>query len=164
LKNILKIFGFVIILMVLLSILVILCFGGFLCLALIRWEYPIAEVELANNQTLKVWYETSANDDYAGLHYYRISQGNKVIRPVTEIGWLDYRYHREDYQVALNQDKTLVCVYDSTSKYGFFFLYNTENGEVWTRRPTDNQDAWEIYYDQLKAKNPDLPDELFFED
>jgi hypothetical protein len=163
LKNILIIFGFAIILMVLLSMLVILCFGGFLFLALIPQEYPIAEVELANNQTLKIWYETSVNDDGAGLHYYRISQGNKVIHPVTEIGWLYYNY-RADYKVAFCQDKTLVCIYDSTSKYGFFFLYNTENGELWTHRPTDDQETWEVYYDQLKAENPDLPDRFFFED
>jgi hypothetical protein len=141
----------------------ILClFGGLLLLALIPFKYTVAEIKLDDNQTIKVWYKTSVNDDRWGLHYYEISQGNRVIRPTTEIGWLEFS-RQGDYQVALNHDKTLVCVYDSTRKYGLFVLYNTENGDLWTRRPAYDHKGWEVYYEQLEAENPDLPDKSFFE-
>jgi hypothetical protein len=108
-------------------------------------EYTVAEIELDDNQTIKVWYETCINDDGAGLYYYEISQGNKVIRPATEIGWLPYS-QQEDYQVALYHDKKLVSVYDSTREDGLYILYNTQNGELWTRRPPPPYDhkVWEV--------------------
>jgi hypothetical protein len=148
---------------ILLLVLLLCFFGGFVWLAVTPHKFTVAEVKLDDNQTIKVWYETSINDDGFGLHYYEISQGNKVIRPTTEIGSLEV-WQQENYQVALNHDKTLVCVYDSVRNWGLFVLYNTQNGELWTRRPAYDHDGWEVYYEQLKAENPDLPNKSFFED
>lgn len=137
-------------------VIVACCYGGLVWWALTTHKYPIAEIELDNNQTIKVWYETDAQH-YAGPHYYEIVRGDKVVVPATEIGILEFTRGPDDIQVAFAQNKTLVCVYDSKDQYGsgLFVFYNAQTGESWLGR--GNYEKWRVYYTQLRAENPSLP-------
>ncbi len=128
-------------------------------LALIHDKTSIEEITLDNNQTIKIWYETDIQHPSPSI-YYKITQANKVIVPVTLITTYSMYYdpHYEyDIQVAFARAKTLICVYDLEHwDEGLLILYDTQTGDSWP--PRFPIERWRVPYAQLKDENPGLPD------